>query len=219
MASLRGGAFLPATLLLALAAAALWLLAAPAPAQEAFLAAAPALRAAAPRTALRAEAAAAPPAQAAAEAPAAPGDDELARTFQRTVSLCDNVEAHLAAAFVGEEAQGRVETVRREIRAERGLGYQATLGSTGGDIAAALQANDLRLARLRAEIAELKQRCDEALPPAPKPLEDAELVDLDELLGECDAIQAQAERWQQLQQTPAGWRRLEPGELQGLQES
>jgi len=157
-----------------------------------------------------------------AEPAAAVDEDSLAHAFQRTATLCGGLEQHLARE--GQEGRDRAEAVRREIKAEQGLGFKDTLGSTGGSLAAALQANELRLQRIRAELEELKTRCESVL-PAEEVIGDtctslagladlAGLVNLDDLLAECDAIHARTTEWRGLQSTPPGWRRLEPGELQ-----
>mmetsp|Transcript_50577 Transcript_50577/g.117436 ORF Transcript_50577/g.117436 Transcript_50577/m.117436 type:complete len:192 (+) Transcript_50577:24-599(+) len=159
--------------------------------------------------------------------PLGPEGDALARTFRRTADLCQKVEAHWAAPQLGDEGKERAEAVRRDLRADRGLGLPETLGSTGGSLTAALRANDLRLAQLRAELEELKLRCDSALGGAAVPCEVRQelvgkelagteascLPDLEELLTECDAARAQNSEWKGLQQTPPGWRRLDRNEL------
>mmetsp|Transcript_76767 Transcript_76767/g.225390 ORF Transcript_76767/g.225390 Transcript_76767/m.225390 type:complete len:210 (+) Transcript_76767:86-715(+) len=152
-------------------------------------------------------------------------DGALSQTFQRTANLCGEVEARLAASTAGPEGQERAEAVLRELRAERGLGFRETLGSTGGSLTAALRANDLRLQRLRSELEELKQHCAGVLGPEEPTLEQsqqlpsaantAELAELEQLLSECDLARAEVGGWKGLDQTPPGWRRLQPGELGG----
>mmetsp|Transcript_16556 Transcript_16556/g.34971 ORF Transcript_16556/g.34971 Transcript_16556/m.34971 type:complete len:203 (+) Transcript_16556:1-609(+) len=156
-------------------------------------------------------------------------EEAVSRAFQRTADLTGAVKAHMSS-LRGQDGERHWEAVEREMQADDGLDLKATLASTGG-IAAALEANDSRLARLRREIEDLRKFTEDVL--ADDPLartyqsvgvgsdgdtdEEVAREVLDSLLNECDALRAETGRWQGgfgLVETPKGWRRLSEEELE-----
>lgn len=152
----------------------------------------------------------------------------VSHTFQRTADLCGEVKAFLAAQ--GEQGgESRWQLLENELRADQGLNYQQTLGSTGGSLGAALQANELRLARMKTEIEELKDQSDagmgftfgrgmnatfaETSGSLLKTGEMEQVFDLGKMLNECVAIENETSHWQGLAGTPKGWKKLDRDEL------
>jgi hypothetical protein len=151
-------------------------------------------------------------------------DEAIFEPFQRTADLFGEIKTYLSTK--GEiEGAHRWEALEHDLKADRGLTFLDTLGSTHGSLTMALQANDLRLARLRDEIEALKEdgvcgSLDDTLTNTITNLSDfnqtteslpglAGVLDLEKMLSECIAAAEETRQFQGLVGTPAGWRRLD----------
>eukprot|EP00811_Abedinium_folium_P009151 NODE_18457_length_892_cov_4.158170.p1 GENE.NODE_18457_length_892_cov_4.158170~~NODE_18457_length_892_cov_4.158170.p1 ORF type:complete len:222 (-),score=60.92 NODE_18457_length_892_cov_4.158170:127-792(-) len=132
------------------------------------------------------------------------GDDDecdLMCTLNQTANLCFDVGAFLGS--MGDEGgcQRWEALAAQELRdgdEEGALSGTATLDS-------ALRVNDERIALLRGEIAELRQKrgasgAGDGVPTA--------ITALDAMASRCDALAATASRWHEVHEPPPGWQRI-----------
>mmetsp|Transcript_99731 Transcript_99731/g.180000 ORF Transcript_99731/g.180000 Transcript_99731/m.180000 type:complete len:179 (-) Transcript_99731:374-910(-) len=149
-----------------------------------------------------------------AESPKFGGDeDALRRTFQRTSHLCNEVEEYFKLMARDEEDAKR-EAEEKQRRAAKRLDLQDTcdFGRTGCSVYEALDANEAQLNQVRGDILqELRRREDRSSDSLAGTAAD---VDFAKLLAECDEVQAETSQWRGgLQNTPQGWRRMDPNDL------
>eukprot|EP00930_Biecheleria_cincta_P019302 TRINITY_DN14767_c0_g3_i1.p1 TRINITY_DN14767_c0_g3~~TRINITY_DN14767_c0_g3_i1.p1 ORF type:complete len:199 (+),score=44.42 TRINITY_DN14767_c0_g3_i1:76-672(+) len=162
-------------------------------------------------------------------------EDALRRTFQRTQALCAEAE-HFFALVAQEEGDAKREAAEKMSKAERRLGLNDTLDSmnlnaTGDSLYEVLEANEAKLARVRQDIVDIMHKKGPKIPagaetPFARTVDmhfgdtmadtremPSGVLDFEKLLADCDAMQAELCRWGGLRNTPQGWRRLDPEEL------
>jgi len=133
--------------------------------------------------------------------------EAVAAAFQRTSTLCRGVSSFLDTRKEASTEAERWEALKAEVEAaDPNFVLKDTLGTTNGSLAAALRANDAKLERIKAELQELKAMCADAVDPLTDTIrtvsnEDestidiGNVIDLEKLLSECEAIQAETGKW------------------------
>eukprot|EP00928_Gymnodinium_smaydae_P054944 TRINITY_DN38627_c0_g1_i1.p2 TRINITY_DN38627_c0_g1~~TRINITY_DN38627_c0_g1_i1.p2 ORF type:complete len:211 (+),score=69.34 TRINITY_DN38627_c0_g1_i1:52-633(+) len=153
------------------------------------------------------------------EAPSSRSDEAaLRRTFCRSEKLCDEVRAYfdlLAQEEAERETDARREAADKMSRAER------RLQETDMSLFEALDANEARLAEMRADLLAELERVETmgatarsfnggatGADPVAAFAATAGSLDLERLLKDCDAMREETAGWQRLRDGPEGKKRL-----------